>query len=68
MMLRNQLRKERDMTEQEQKQELEDFQRRFEAELKKQPEISDEDFMAEYEASDAEYGIGVTLPAPAKNK
>ena len=32
------------------------------ADVAKQPEISDEDFMAEYEASDAEYGIGIVLP------
>ena len=36
--------------------------KRFHEELKKQPEISDEDFMAEFEASDEEYTIGIVLP------
>jgi hypothetical protein len=30
--------------------------------LKKRPEISDEEFMAEFEVSDEEYKIGLVLP------
>ena len=33
----------------------EEFLKRFHEELKKQPEISDEEFMAEFEASDEQY-------------
>lgn len=36
----------------------EELLQRFHEELKKQPEISDEQFMAEFEASDEEYRIG----------
>lgn len=35
---------------------------RFHEELQKQPEISDEEFMAEFEASDEEYKFGLVLP------
>ncbi len=45
-----------------QQKQLEEDQKRFQEELKKQPEISDEDFMAEFEASDEEYKIGLVLP------
>ena len=40
----------------------EEFLKRFHEELKKQPEISDEEFMAEFEVSDEEYKIGLVLP------
>jgi HSP20 family molecular chaperone IbpA len=36
--------------------------KRFHEELKKRPEISDEEFMAEFEVSDEEYKIGLVLP------
>jgi HSP20 family molecular chaperone IbpA len=36
--------------------------KRFHKELKKRPEISDEEFMAEFEVSDEEYKIGLVLP------
>jgi hypothetical protein len=36
--------------------------KRFHDELKKQPEISDEEFMAEFEVSDEEYKLGLVLP------
>ena len=38
------------------------MQERFHEEMKKQPEISDEEFMAEFEVSDEEYKIGFVLP------
>ena len=41
---------------------LEEILKRFHEELKKQPEISDEEFMAEFEVSDEEYGVGFVLP------
>ena len=40
----------------------EEMLKRFHEELKKQPEISDEEFMAEFEVSDEEYGVGLVLP------
>ena len=36
--------------------------KRFHEELKKCPEVSDEDFMAEFEVSDDEYDMGIVLP------
>ena len=36
--------------------------KRFHEELKKQPELSDEEFMAEFEVSDEQYKIGLVLP------
>ena len=45
-----------------QKKELEEMQKRFLEELKKQPEISGEEFMAMYEASDEEYNLDIVLP------
>ncbi|GAB5452544.1 MAG: hypothetical protein Hals2KO_28720 [Halioglobus sp.] len=42
--------------------ELELLMRRFFDERRKQPEISDEEFMAEFEVSDEEYAIGFVLP------
>lgn len=38
------------------------MQKRFLEELKKQPEISGEEFMAMYEASDEEYNLDIVLP------
>ena len=40
----------------------EEFLKRFHEELKKRPEISDEEFMAEFEVSDEQYKIGLVLP------
>jgi HSP20 family molecular chaperone IbpA len=40
----------------------EEFLKRFHEELKRQPEISDEEFMAEFEVSDEQYKIGLVLP------
>ena len=42
--------------------------RRLQEELKKQPEISDEEFMAEFEVSDEEYKIGIVLPGIGDNE
>jgi len=42
-------------------QRLEAALKRFQEELAKQPEISDEDFMAEFEVSDEEYEQGLAL-------
>jgi hypothetical protein len=36
--------------------------------LKEQPEVSDADFMAEFEVSDAEYKRGFTLPGVGMKK
>ena len=44
------------------KKKLEEMHKRFLEEMKKQPEISDEEFMAEFEVSDEEYKIGFVLP------
>lgn len=41
---------------------LEEMQKRFHEEMKKQPEISDEEFMAEFEVSNEEYKMGFVLP------
>ena len=41
---------------------LEEFRRRFREAQKKRPTMSDEEFMAETEASDEEYSIGLVLP------
>ena len=40
----------------------EEILKRFNEAMKKQPEISDEEFMAEFEVSDEEYGVGFVLP------
>ena len=42
--------------------------KRFNEELRKQPEISDEEFMAEFEVSDKEYKIGIVLPGIGGNE
>jgi hypothetical protein len=41
---------------------LEETLKRFHEELKKRPEVSDEEFMAEFEVSEEEYKIGLVLP------
>jgi hypothetical protein len=51
----------------EEKQRLE-VMKRFHEELKKRPEISDEDFMAETEVSDEEYAMGMVLPCVGYDK
>ncbi len=38
------------------------FREKFLKELAKRPLISDEEFMAEFEASDEQYAIGLVLP------
>lgn len=38
--------------------------RRFKAELERTPELNDEEFMAEFEASDEEYDQGLTVVLP----
>ena len=38
--------------------------RKFREALKKRPEISDEEFLAETEVSDEEYAMGLTFPGP----
>ena len=43
-------------------QQLEEIRIRFNQAMKQQPEISDEEFMAEFEVSDEEYGVGLVLP------
>ena len=40
----------------------EDFRKNYWKKLAERPEMSDEEFMAETEASDEEYEMGVTLP------
>jgi len=47
---------------------LKEFQQRFREAMKKQPEISDEEFMAEFEVSDEEYRIGFVLPGIGDNE
>lgn len=46
----------------DQKKWLEEMHQRFLEELEKLPEISDEEFMAEFEVSDEEYRMGFVLP------
>jgi len=41
---------------------------RFNEELKKQPEISDAEFMAEFEVSDEQCSIGLVLPGVGNSK
>jgi hypothetical protein len=56
------------MTEQEKQ--LEEMQKRFEAEQAKGGPISDKDYMEMFEVSDEEYrrGLGITLPATKGKK
>jgi HSP20 family molecular chaperone IbpA len=42
--------------------------KRFHEELKKRPEVSDEEFMAEFEVSEEEYKIGLVLPGVGSDK
>ena len=44
---------------------LEEFSKRYREALKKRPEISDEEFMAETEVSDEQYAMGLVLPGIA---
>ena len=46
----------------------EEFLKRFHEALKKRPEISDEEFMAEFEVSDEQYKIGFVLPGTGHNE
>ena len=41
----------------------EEILKRCREELKKQPEVSDEEFMAEFGVSDEEYDFGIVMPA-----
>jgi hypothetical protein len=45
-----------------------EFRKRFNETLKKRPEISDEDFVAETEVSDEQYAIGFVLPYAGNEK
>jgi HSP20 family molecular chaperone IbpA len=47
---------------------LEEALKRFHEELKKRPEVSDEEFMAEFEVSEEEYKIGLVLPGVGSDK
>jgi HSP20 family molecular chaperone IbpA len=47
---------------------LEETLKRFHEELKKRPEVSDEEFMAEFEVSEEEYKIGLVLPGVGSDK
>lgn len=42
--------------------------KKFDEALKKRPEISDADFMAETEVSDEQYAIGLVLPCLGSEK
>lgn len=42
---------------------FEEVMKRFHEEMRKCPEVSDEEFMAEFEVSDEDYKIGLVLPA-----
>lgn len=46
-------------------QKLEELLKRYHEALKKQPTMSDEEFMAETEVSDEEYAMGLVLPVVA---
>ena len=46
----------------EQQQRVDERHRKFKEALKKRPEVSDEEFLAETEASDEEYAMGLNLP------
>ena len=48
----------------EQQKRADETSRKFKAALKKRPEVSDEEFMAETEVSDEEYALGLNLPGP----
>ncbi len=50
----------------EKQREREEFKRRFYEELRKHPEVSDEEFMAEFEVSDEEYERGFVIPGIGK--
>ena len=45
-----------------------EFIKQFDEALKKRPEISDADFMAETEVSDEQYAIGLVLPCIGSEK
>jgi hypothetical protein len=49
----------------EEKTRLEEFSKRYREALKKRPEVSDEEFMAETEVSDEQYAMGLVLPGIA---
>ena len=49
-------------------QKLEEFMKRYREALRKQPTMSDEEFMAETEVSDEQYAIGLVLPAVANER
>jgi hypothetical protein len=47
---------------------LEEFLERFHRDLAKQPTMSDEEFMADTEASDEQYGLGLVLPGVGNDR
>lgn len=47
---------------------VDEIVRAVKEELKKNPEVSDKDFMDEFEASAADYARGIILPAGGKKK
>ena len=46
----------------EQQKHSDEIIKKFQENLKKRPEISDEEFLAETEVSDEEYALGLNLP------
>lgn len=48
----------------EQQQRVDEIHRKFKEALKKRPEVSDEEFLAETEVSDERYAMGLTFPGP----
>jgi len=48
----------------EQQKRADERHRKFKEALKKRPEVSDEEFLAETEVSDEDYKRGMTFPGP----
>jgi hypothetical protein len=51
----------------EQRIQVQELGKRFRENLKKRPEVSDEEFMAETEVSDEQYKMGLTLPGTVQD-
>lgn len=56
--------KQRPVLTPEQEKRVAERTRKFKEALKKRPEVSDEEFLAETEVSDEEYAMGLNLPGP----
>ena len=52
----------------EQQQRVDETHRKFKEALKKRPEVSDEEFLAETEVGDEQYKRGFILPGPPEQK